>query len=126
VIAQLKLSRLTSRSETEVEQRGSPREKVFMPAKVAVGGAALECSVIAISDTGARLHAPSVLRLPDKVDLLILSEGVLIHAERVWSRFPLSGLRFVTFEEIEDCTQPQAGPLQEAWDAWRVPRPAGA
>jgi hypothetical protein len=126
VIAQLKRSWLTPRSDTGAEQRGSPREKVFLPAKVALGGGAVDCAVVDISETGARLHAPSVLRLPDKVHLLILSEGLLIHADRVWARFPLCGLKFITFEEIEDSTHPQARPLQEAWRAWRDgQRPAG-
>jgi hypothetical protein len=79
-----------------------------------------------ISETGAQLHAPSVLRLPDKVHLLILSEGLLIHAERVWALFPLCGLKFVTFEEIADTTHPEAGALQAAWRAWRDPQPAEA
>ena len=125
MIAQLKRGWLAPRAETEVEQRGSPREKVFMAAKVAVGGGAVDCTVRDISETGAQLHAPSVLRLPDKVHLLILSDGLLIHADRVWARFPLCGLKFVTFEEIEDSTHPQAGPLQRAWKAWRAEQQAG-
>jgi hypothetical protein len=124
VIAQLKLGWLTPRTDTEFEQRASPREQVCMAAKVAVGGAAVDCTVRDISETGAHLHAPSVLRLPDRVHLLILSEGLLIHAHRVWALFPLCGLKFITFEEIEGSTHPQAGPLQEAWEAWRVQQPA--
>ena len=116
-MAQLKLAWLTPRREAEAEQRGSPREKVFMAAKVAAGGGAVDCTIRDISETGAQLHAPSVLRLPDKVHLLIPSEGLLIHAQRVWTRFPLCGLKFITFEEIEGSTHPQAGPLQEAWRA---------
>lgn len=123
MIAQLKLGWLTPRNETEVEQRGSPRANVFLAAKVAAGGGAVDCTVRDISETGAKLHAPSVLRLPDKVHLLILSEGLLIHADRVWARFPLCGLKFITFEEIGDSTHPQAGPLQQAWEAWRAQQP---
>ena len=125
MIAQLKRGWLTPRSEPEmVDQRGAPREPVCMAAKVAAGGAALDCTIRDISETGARLDAPFVLRLPDKVHLLILSEGLLIHAQRVWARFPLCGLKFVTFEEIEDSTHPQAGPLQAAWQAWRLQQQA--
>ena len=127
MIAQLKRSWLTARSETEVvEQRASPREQVSMAAKVAIGEAAVDCTVSDIGETGAQLHAPSVLRLPDKVHLLILSGGLLIHADRVWARFPLCGLKFITFEEIADSTHPRAGPLQIAWEAWRVQQQAGA
>ncbi len=120
MIGQLKRSWLAPRNQAEVEQRGSPREKVIMAAKVGVGGGAVDCTITDISETGAQLHAPSVLRLPDKVHLLILSEGLLIHADRVWARFPLCGLKFITFEEIEDSTHPQAGPLKSAWSAWQA------
>jgi hypothetical protein len=125
MIAQLKRSWLTARSETEVEQRASPREKVSLAAKVAIGGAAVDCTVMDISETGAQLHAPSVLRLPDKVRLLIPSAGLLIHADRVWARFPLCGLKFITFEELEDGAQPQAGPLQSVPETRRAHQPAG-
>jgi hypothetical protein len=125
MIAHLKRSWLAARTESEVEQRGSPREKVFLPAKVAIGGGVVDCTVTDISETGAQLHAPSVLRLPDKVHLLILSGGLLIHADRVWARFPLCGLKFITFEEIEDSTHPQSGPLRNAWAAWRAQQQAG-
>lgn len=96
-----------------------------MAAKVAAGGGAIDCTVRDISETGAQLHAPSVLRLPDKVHLLILSEGLLVHADRVWARFPLCGLKFITFEEIEDSTHPQSGALRNAWEAWRDQQRAG-
>jgi hypothetical protein len=124
MIAQLKRSWLTARSETEVEQRATPRERVSMAAKVAIGGAAVDCTVVDLSETGAQLHAPSVLRLPEKVHLLIPSAGLLIHADRVWARFPLCGLKFITFEELEDGAQPQAGPLQIAWESWCAQPPA--
>jgi hypothetical protein len=95
-----------------------------MAAKVAVGGGAVDCTIRDISETGAQLHAPSVLRLPDRVHLLIPSEGLLIHAHRVWALFPLCGLEFITFEDIENSTHPQADALQEAWKAWRVQQQA--
>jgi len=72
--------------EAEAEQRASPRRKVSMAAKVAVGGGAVDCTVRDISESGVQLLAPAVLRLPDEVHLLILSEGLLIHAQRIWER----------------------------------------
>jgi hypothetical protein len=89
-----------------------------MPAKVAVGGGAVDCTVLDISASGVLLHSQSVLRLADEVHLLILCEGLLIHAQRIWTRFPLCGLKFTTAEEIERSTHPQAGPLKEAWETW--------
>jgi hypothetical protein len=117
VIAQLK--RLT-RGNAAIEQRASPRRKVRMPAKVGIGGAAVDCTVTDISASGAQLHAQSVLRLPDEVQVLILSEGLLIHARRVWARFPACGLKFTSVEAIQRSAHPQAGVLKEAWATWRL------
>lgn len=119
MIAQLKPRWLTLGREAPVEQRASPRKKVSMAAKVAIGGGAVDCTVRDISESGVQLLAPSVLRLPDEVHLLILSEGLLVHAQRIWSRFPLCGLRFINVEDIRRSAHPQAGPLKEAWQNWR-------
>jgi hypothetical protein len=125
VLAQLKLGRRTQARPSQVEQRGSPRKQVNLAAKVVLGDAAGDCTIRDISETGAQVHAPSVLRLPGEVHLLIMSEGLLIHARRVWSRFPVSGLQFISAEEIEKSTHPQSAMLKEAWEAsqaWRAPR----
>ena len=114
MVAQLKLGRLTRGSEAQVELRASPRKKVSLAAKVAVGGAVADCTITDISASGAQLHTPSVLRLPDEVRLLILSEGLLIHAQRVWARFPLCGLKFISVEDIRRSTHPQAVQLRES------------
>jgi hypothetical protein len=120
VVAQLKLKWLTPVGEADAEQRGSPRRKVSMAAVVAVGDGAVDCTIRDISASGVQLLAPSVLRLPDEVRLLILSEGLLIHAQRIWARFPLSGLRFISVEDIRRSAHPQAAPLREAWKNWRA------
>ncbi len=125
VIAQLKLKWLTLGDEAEVEQRASTRKKVSMAAKVAVGGGAVDCTIRDISASGVQLLAPSVLRLPDEVHLLVLSEGLLIHAQRIWARFPLCGCRFINVEDIRRSAHPQAGPLRQAWESWRVQQQAG-
>jgi hypothetical protein len=111
---------------SEAEQRASPRKQVFMAAKLALGGGAVDCAIKDISDSGIRLLAPSVLCLPDQVHLLILSEGLLVHAQQIWARFPLCGLRFLSVEDIRRSTHPQAPPLREAWKSWRAQRQTGA
>lgn len=122
---QLKPGRLTRREAAPSELRASPRKKVSMAAKVAVGGAVADCTIRNISASGAQLHAPTVLRPPDEVQLLILSEGLLIHAKRVWARFPLCGLKFISVEEVQRSAHPQAGPLRDAWESWRVQQRPG-
>ena len=124
--AQLKPEWLTPSQEADAEQRASPRTKVSIAAKVAVGGGAVDCTVRDVSASGVQLLAPSVLRLPDEVHLLILSEGLLIHAQRIWTRFPLCGLRIINVEDIRRSAHPQAGTLREAWESWRLQQQAGA
>ena len=101
--------------QRQVDQRVSPRRKVLVAAKVAFGATTADCTIRDISVSGAQLHAPSVLRLPEDVHLLIMSEGLVIHARRVWARFPLCGLEFVSAQPVERSTHPQAAPLQQAW-----------
>lgn len=120
MVAQFNLAWLTQGDGAQAEQRSLPRKRVFMPAKVAVGGAAVECTVTDISAAGIKLHAQSVLRLPDEVHLLILSEGLLIHAQRIWSRFPVCGLKITSAEAIQGSTHPQVAPLKAAWETWCV------
>jgi hypothetical protein len=92
---------------------------VQLAAKIALGSTAADCTIRDISVTGARLDAPSVLRLPDEVHLLILREGLVVRARRVWSRFPLCGLNFIGAEAVERSTHPQASPLRDAWTDWK-------
>ena len=119
MVAQLKLGRLARGREATPEQRASPRRNVSLAAKVVIGAAAADCTINDISASGAKLHAPSVLRLPEEVRLVILSEGILVHAQRIWARFPLCGLKFISVEEIQRSKHPDAGPLRQAWEAWR-------
>jgi len=123
LVAQLKLGPLTLGRQSQVEQRAAPRIEVRLPAKVVLGASMADCTIRDISVSGARVDAPSVLRLPDEVHLLILREGLLIHARRVWARFPLSGLNFVSAEEVAQSTHPEAALLRKACDDWtRSPR----
>jgi len=119
VVAQLKLGRLTRGREAAPEQRASPRRNVSLAAKVAIGAATADCTIRDVSASGAKLHAPSVLRLPEEVRLVILSEGILVHAQRVWARFPLCGLKFISVEEIQRSRHPDAVQLRDAWETWR-------
>ena len=90
-----------------------------MAAKVVAGAVVADCTIKDISASGAKLHAPSILRPPEEVRLLVLSEGILIHAQRIWARFPLCGLKFVSVEEIQRSTRPDSALLREAWETWR-------
>jgi PilZ domain-containing protein len=101
-----------------LEKRTQLRKRVLLAAKISFNMTVADCSVRDLSEAGARLHAPSVLGLPDEVHLLIMREGLVIHARRVWAQFPAFGLKFLSAEPIDGCTRPQAAPLRKAWDDW--------
>jgi hypothetical protein len=100
------------------EKRGAPRRRVLLSAKLSFNMTVADCTIRDLSENGARIHAPGVLGLPDEVYLLILREGLVVHAQRVWAKFPLFGLRFLSTEEIDRCTHPQTAPLKKAWEDW--------
>ncbi len=100
------------------EKRAAPRKRVLLAAKVSFNMTVADCTIRDLSDTGARIHAPSVLGLPDEVHLLILREGLVVHARRVWAQFPAFGLKFLAAEEIDECERPRVAPLRKAWEEW--------
>ena len=112
--------RLGQPPEPQLERRAAPRKRVQLAAKVAVGARSEDCTITNISEGGAQVYAPSVLRLPEEVYLLILSEALVIRARRVWAHFPHCGLEFLSTEEVEKTRRPQAAPLRDAWADWRA------
>lgn len=106
--------------ESYLERRGKRRKRVQLPAKIAFGATAADCLIRDLSDAGARIHAPTVLGLPDHVFLLITSEGLVVRARRVWADFPSFGLKFLEVEAIEKSTRPETAPLRLAWQDLRA------
>ena len=101
-----------------VEKRASARRRVLLSAKISFNMMVADCTIRNLSQNGARIHAPTVLGMPDEVYLLILREGLLVRARRIWSDFPSFGLRFVEAEPIDRSTRPQTAPLRNAWESW--------
>ena len=124
--AQLKLDSLADELTRgpPVEQRASRRKRVLLAAKVAFNMTMADCTIRDLSEGGARIHAPTVLGLPNELYLLIMREGLVIHAKRIWAGFPHFGLKFLAAEGVEESTWPQAAPLRKAWEDWsRSQRP---
>ena len=67
--------------------------------------------------SGARIHAPSVLGLPETVHLLIPRARLMVRSRRVWSDFPHFGLRFVHTETLEESADGKVVSLG-AWSDW--------
>jgi hypothetical protein len=91
---------------------------VLLQAKISFNVTVADCTIRDLSEAGARIHAPTVLGLPDEAYLLILREGLVVRARRAWAQFPSFGLKFLSAEAIEVGTGPQTALLRDAWEAW--------
>ncbi len=107
LVAQFSLGSMTRARRSPEEKRAYPRKQVRLAAKIALGETTADCTVLDISEGGAQVHAPTVLRLPNEVLLLLVRDGLVVRARRVWSRFPLCGLEFLSAKEIDGGKQDQ-------------------
>jgi hypothetical protein len=104
-------------AEGAVEQRQRRRHRVLLAGKLAFGRFCADCTIRDLTASGAQVHAPAVLGLPDIVFLLILKEGIVVRAERIWARAQKFGLAFLDAQAIETADYPAAPVLQAAWRA---------
>jgi hypothetical protein len=84
------------------EERKTPRERTFLPARVAFGdGGALstQCMVTHLSSGGARLNIPASISLPDRFDVEIPQRGLHSRARLVWRKDDQAGIEFEPSDE---------------------------
>jgi len=118
--------RSTDNPPPYVEKRTIRRSRVFFAGRLTNGhGLVMDCTIRDLSDTGARVHVPSAIGLPDEVALLVLREGVVRLSRRIWSRAPLFGLEFLDSEDINATTKPQYMGLRSHWLDWVRAQSAG-
>jgi hypothetical protein len=88
--------------------RGSWRERVFLSASVTLPGqaGAFACTVLDISDTGARLSFGHVVSLPGEIELEIKQRGRRVRAQVVWSHDHTCGIRFIAELTVSQSHQP--------------------
>jgi hypothetical protein len=102
-----------------VEKRGVRRNRVFLAGRLTNGhGLVMDCTIRDLSESGAKVHVPSAIGLPDEVALLIMREGLVRLSRRTWSRSPLFGLEFVDSEDIHTTTKAQYVALKRIWHEW--------
>ena len=65
------------------EQRRQPRQPVHIAAKMNVGGSLLECLVLDISISGARVAVETPKDIPDRISICMTTRGFPIHPCRV-------------------------------------------
>jgi hypothetical protein len=76
--------------------RVSPRRRVLLSGKIVYGGneMTLDCAIIDISDTGARVRLQGAQLLVEPLYLVDLRHGIAYRARRAWRREDLVGLAF--------------------------------
>lgn len=63
-----------------LENRFGGRRRVLLAAQLVFGTVRTDCIVKDLNCTGARIYAPAVASLPERVHLLLLREGLLLNA----------------------------------------------
>jgi len=105
-------------SEDITEKRRHRRLRVILAGKLAFGAILADCTIRDLSPTGALVLAPTVPGLPDLLFLLILREGIVVRARRIWSRAPVFGLRFLEARDVATGCYPQVAFLKGVWEDW--------
>jgi hypothetical protein len=77
--------------------RQSARRRVFLPARVQPRGttAALDCTVVDLSDTGARLAFGHSINLPGEIEIELSKTHQSVRAAVIWQRENTCGVHFV-------------------------------
>ena len=79
------------------EERGAPRERTFLPARISFGENGLlstQCTVTQLSASGARLNVPASTTLPDRFELSVPQRSLATRVRLVWRKGNLAGVEF--------------------------------
>lgn len=77
------------------DHRVAPRRRLLKAGKISFGGgAAIDCTVRNISETGAALDVTSPVGIPDHFTLMVGSDGLNAPCRVVWRRPSRIGVRF--------------------------------
>ncbi|HEY8610549.1 MAG TPA: PilZ domain-containing protein [Roseomonas sp.] len=76
-----------------MDRRRALRSRMIKRGQLVSGGASLNCVVLDLSRTGARIHLAAPSKLPEVV-VLRLPDGALRNARRRWQRDADAGLEF--------------------------------
>jgi hypothetical protein len=93
-----------------IEQRRSLREDVRFPAWIdtGTGGSLIDCTVLDVSDGGARIGVAATARLPHEFYLVLSRSGTRRRCRLVWRSDDEAGLFYLAPLERRD---PPPGPL---------------
>jgi hypothetical protein len=92
------IARVTRAAQDFIEQRRSAREQVSFPAWIELGQRTQrrDCTVLDVSDGGARVWVPAAATLPREFWLVFSKDGALRrHCRLVWRADEQIGLRYL-------------------------------
>ncbi len=78
----------------EENHRFAPRRRVLKAGSISFGGAAIDCTVRNISETGAALEVVSPLYIPDRFNLIVQSDSLNQPCRVVWRKHRRMGVAF--------------------------------
>ena len=76
------------------EHRIAPRQRILKAGTISFGGAAIDCTVRNISETGAALEVVTPLFIPDRFTLIIQSSHLSRPCHIVWRKERRIGVAF--------------------------------
>lgn len=77
-----------------VETRIAPRFRVVKPAKIEYGGDKFPCTIRDLSTTGAALELSGQIRIPERFNLIVPEDGLILACRLVWRRDFRIGVTF--------------------------------
>jgi PilZ domain len=93
------------------QKRRAPRRRTLKAGTIEFGGAAIDCTMRNVSQTGAALNVASPLGIPEKFTLIVPSENLRRNCRVVYRKDWRIG---VTFEEERNGVWSAAGPSNPA------------
>lgn len=101
---------MTERDVDPDNNRIAPRQAMLKGAQMVFGSSVIDCLVLNMSDTGARIRTASVVHVPEQITLQMRG-GASFAASRVWTRGVEIGLALAPLVSLKD---------EQAALAWRL------
>lgn len=98
------------------EKRQSARRRTLLRGKLVhtAGSFTQDCAIRNLSEIGAQVRVTNAQSIPDKVQLIDITNAMLYEAEIVWRRAPEFGLRFLASYPAQE-SLPRLFYLRQLW-----------
>ncbi len=99
------------------KRRKGGRKRVLLGGKVVYneGNASLDCTIVDVSETGARIRLPRGQGVPSHVYLIDIRNHRAHEATIAWLKPPLAGLRFEKSYAFDASLPERLGYLRRVW-----------